>query len=205
LAALAALLVLGSACGGDDDGGDGNESGGGGGDEQDAAAGDDGEAGESGGGEAGDGEAGESGGGEAGDGEAGESGGEGGTGGDVVPLDAGASDAGDVTTCGSAVCVAPECCDDAFVSRCGLRVGEKACLPPQMSTTMSDERCPSVPISNGAFMIPSCCTEEGRCGIDANAAGMGCIALEEVIAFTSMDGGGGIGATIMWPEPKACD
>ena len=45
-------------------------------------------------------------------------------------------------------------------------------------------------------MIASCCTDDMRCGIDANAAGMGCISLEEVRAFTSMnasDGGTGVG------------
>lgn len=198
LAALAALLVLGSACG-DDDGGEtkdsGTSSGGGGSGDKDASS-------SSGGSGSGDKDASSSGGGIGGgsDKDSGT-----GAGGDTALVDAGSSDGGGIEQCGAEVCASPMCCADAFQSKCGLQVNARACLPPQPSTTMSDPNCPSVSIMNGAFMIPSCCTDDGKCGINAQAAGMGCISLEEVIAFTSSDAGGGTGAGIMWPEPKACN
>jgi hypothetical protein len=202
LAALAALLLIGSACGGDDDGGGGGDEGGGdrgkdaasggGDDDKDAAP-------PAGGGSADSGAPGGS-----GSDEGGEGGGEGGTGGDVELPDAGMSDAGGVEICGAEVCADPMCCADAFVSKCGVRINARACLPPTMTTAMSDERCPSVSIMGGAFMIASCCTDDGKCGINAAAAGMGCISLEEVRAFSSM-GGMGMGFAIEWPEPQACN
>jgi hypothetical protein len=202
-AALAALLVLGSACGSSDDGGDDDD------DSSEGAAGDD----SSGGGDTdaatSEGDEAGSGGSSGGDDEGGSGGDEGGTGGDIdVPIDAGPVDSGGIEVCGAETCADPMCCADAFASQCGLKLNVRACLPPQPSSTMSDERCPSVSIMGGAFMIASCCTDDMRCGIDANAAGMGCISLEEVRAFTSMssgDGGTGPGSGIMWPEPQACN
>jgi hypothetical protein len=207
LAALAALLVLGtSACGDDDSGG---------GDDDDSAG--SGSAGHPAGGDGDKDSGAPSGGSGTGSSSDKDSGtpaaGEGGSGGDVL-VDAGSSDGGGLELCGGETCGSPMCCADAFQSLCGLRVNARACLPPQPTSTESDERCPSVSINNGAFMIPSCCTEEMKCGINAQAAGMGCISLEEVIAYTSGMGGGdggmapmgmGMGFGIMWPEPKACN
>ena len=205
LAALAALLVLGSSCGDDDGGGDdegpGDSPSGGDKDSGSGASDDDKDAASGGG--AGDDDPPASG----GSGDSGSS--AGGTGGDVTPIDAGMVDSGGIEVCGAETCADPMCCADAFVSRCGIRVNARACLPPAPTSTMSDERCPSVSIMNGAFNIPSCCTEDMKCGIDAAAAGMGCISLEEVRAFSTRNmadgGGGGPTAGIMWPEPKACN
>jgi hypothetical protein len=203
LAALMALLVLGSACGkdsGGDDDGNSSESGSSGGGDTDAATG---------GGDTDAATGGDEGGSSGGGDEGGSGGDEGGTGGGVVPIDAGAVDSGGIEVCGAETCADPMCCADAFASQCGLKLNARACLPPQPSSTMSDERCPSVSIMGGAFMIASCCTDDMRCGIDANAAGMGCISLEEVRAFSSMgatDGGTGTGiGGIRWPEPMACN
>ena len=205
LAALAALLVLGSsACGDDDSGGGEKDSGtghggaghtptGGGGDDAGAPSGGSGSADKDSGTGASAGEGGESGGG----------------GGSTELVDAGSSDGGGIELCGSETCGTPMCCADAFQSLCGLRVNAKACLPPQPTSVESDPNCPSVSFMNGAFMIPSCCTDDGKCGINAQA--MGCISLEEVIAYTSGMSGGdggapmGMGFGIMWPEPKACN
>jgi len=210
LAALAALLVLGSACGGDDDGGtkdSGTGNSGGGAGKEPASSGSGG----------GDKDASASGGGSgSGSGSDKDSGtGNGGGGNELVDA-GGSSDGGGLEVCGAESCGPPMCCADAFQSLCGLKVNARACLPPQPSSTMADDRCPSVSIMNGAFMIPSCCTDDGKCGINAQAAGMGCISLEEVIAYTSgmgmaRDGGAppgmgmGTGFGIMWPEPKACN
>ena len=206
LAALAALLVLGSSACGDDDGGSGDKdsgtSGGGAGTKEPSSSGKGG----------GDKDASSSGGGSGtGSGGGDKDGGLSSGGGGTTLVDAGTSDGGDIEQCGAEACASPMCCADPFGpkgSRCGLKVNARACLPPQPSTVESDPNCPSVSIMNGAFTIASCCTDEKKCGIDAMAAGMGCISLEEVIAFTSMARDGGpppMGAGIMWPEPKACN
>jgi hypothetical protein len=190
---LAALLALGSACGGDDDDTEGTKNGkDAGGDEAGKTGGSSGKGGSSGGDQ------------DASTGGGGTGSGGGGTG--STTKDAGGltdEDGGTVELCGSTTCAAPECCADPFVSKCGLQVNARACLPPQMSTAMSDSRCPSVAVMGGAFMIPSCCTDDGKCGINAAAAGMGCIALETVIMYTMTQGGAGMG--IDWPEPQTCD
>jgi len=108
-----------------------------------------------------------------------------------------------IEQCGAVECALPMCCADPFASMCGVQISEVACLLPVENTMSSDPRCPDVSIMNGAFSIPSCCTDDGKCGINAQQAGMGCISLEEVIMYTmSM---GGVGAMIPWPEPKACN
>ncbi len=206
LAALAALLVLGNSACGDDDGGGGDEdSAGTSGGAGHTPSGDDKDAGEP-GGASGTGSSSDK---DSGTPSAGEGGG---GGGGTTLVDAGSSDGGGLEQCGSETCGSPMCCADAFQSLCGLQVNARACLPPQPASTMSDDRCPSVSINNGAFMIPSCCTEDMKCGINAQAAGMGCISLEEVIRYTSGMAGGdggmapmGMGFGIMWPEPKACN
>ena len=64
---------------------------------------------------------------------------------------------------------------------------------------MADERCPSVDVM-GIFTIPSCCTEDGQCGIDATNFGGGCVELSVAAAMAAQMGGG----AIEWPKPQPC-
>jgi hypothetical protein len=83
------------------------------------------------------------------------------------------------------------CCVDPSQGICGTSMGG-ACMAP----AASDPRCPAVNV--GAFMLPSCCTVGGQCGIDASMFGMGCIAIADAGSMAS----GGFG---LFPAPSACD
>lgn len=144
---------------------------------------------------------------------------------------------GEGVVCGSKRCQPPAgvqveaCCFDAFSSTCGMKMGffgSSSCVQ-QVET---DERCPSVMLGGGGFLLPSCCAA-GQCGVMSELIlGMpGCIdlATAETTLMSRVpmnmgdeDGGGffpdgGIplpdGGTIMvptggfmlnFPEPKAC-
>jgi hypothetical protein len=131
----------------------------------------------------------------------GTSGGNGGTGGDDEPNMSSDEDAGADEPCGAVVCEAPECCVDPFASLCGAKLG-RACLMPPPETAGSDPRCPSVSIM-GIFSIPSCCTDDGQCGIDAAMFGGGCVSYEEAEMGAQMMGAPP--GAIPWPEPQSCD
>jgi hypothetical protein len=103
--------------------------------------------------------------------------------------------------CGSATCEAPAaamgfisaCCADEATSTCGMTslMGGQCTMPGK-----TDPRCPA--ISAMGFMIPSCCTAQGMCGVDASMFGFGgCTDLESA-AKQSMGG-----STI--PAPRRCD
>lgn len=102
--------------------------------------------------------------------------------------------------CGREVCKPNACCADPFASLCGAPIGESACLIPSPEGTMSDSRCPSIDVM-GLFTIPSCCTEDGMCGIDATNFGSGCVELSVAAEMAAGMGGG----FIMWPKPRACE
>lgn len=144
-----------------------------------------------------------------GGGDRGGSGGKGGSGGSASKDDAGAATTGadgsvlDVdggVPCGAEVCKPGACCADPFVSLCGAPIGERACLIPSPEGTMSDARCPSIDVM-GLFTIPSCCTEDGQCGIDATNFGSGCVELSVAAEMAGQMGGG----FIEWPKPRACE
>ena len=101
--------------------------------------------------------------------------------------------------CGSEVCSAVGCCADPFASLCGVAVGERGCLIPSPESVMADERCPSVDVM-GIFTIPSCCTADGQCGIDATNFGGGCVELSIAAEMAAQMGGG----FIDWPSPRPC-
>ena len=107
--------------------------------------------------------------------------------------------------CGSTTCSAPgaaigfimPCCADEANSKCGMSspMGGSCTVP-----SPGDTRCPSVQ-AMGLFMIPSCCTPDNQCGIDASMFGFGgCTDLESA-AKQSMSMGSGT----MIPAPRRCD
>lgn len=102
--------------------------------------------------------------------------------------------------CGVEPCEPGACCADPFAGICGVPIGENGCLMPSPEDTMSDDRCPSVDVM-GLFTIPSCCTEDGQCGIDATNFGGGCVELSVAADMAAAMGGG----FIMWPSPRPCE
>ena len=133
-------------------------------------------------------------GGTAGNAGSGASGGSGGTGG-----------AAQSVACGSETCETPAgamgfitaCCADEATSTCGTSIMGNACA----AEGESDPRCPSLDIM-GFLMLPSCCTADNQCGIDAAMFGMpGCVDLATAGEQAEMMGGG-MGITL--PEPQAC-
>lgn len=116
---------------------------------------------------------------------------------------AGTGGAGPKTApCGSKNCEPPAegtaeaCCMDAFSSTCGFMLPGGMCAP----SVLGDPRCPSVSVGGG-IMLPSCCTDDGQCGIDATMFGMpGCVDLASAAERAKTMGGG----MIMFPEPRAC-
>lgn len=66
------------------------------------------------------------------------------------------------------IALPPPCCADSAMGICGTTTGG-TCMPPPES----DPRCP--PVMFGGFMVASCCTSAGVCGVNASQLGMGCI------------------------------
>jgi hypothetical protein len=104
--------------------------------------------------------------------------------------------------CGSKNCEPPEdgtaeaCCMDSFSSTCGFKMPGGACAP----AIVGDPRCPSVSVAAG-ITLPSCCTDDGQCGIDATMFTMpGCVDLATAAERAKTMGGG----MISFPEPRAC-
>ncbi len=107
--------------------------------------------------------------------------------------------------CGTLECQPPEpagdltaCCLDPFTSTCGTA---RAGGPCGMAQASGDPRCPSVDIMGGAI-LPSCCNQEGKCGIDATMFGsMGCVELSAAAEMAKSMGGG----SLTWPAPRSCE
>jgi hypothetical protein len=119
------------------------------------------------------------------------------------------SDADKGEKCGTTTCMPPEpagdltaCCLDPFTSTCGTKKPGGQCATAQ---TTGDPRCPSVDIMMGGMaglLLPSCCTDDGKCGINATMFGsMGCVELGTASEMAKNMGG----ANLMWPAPRACD
>ena len=100
--------------------------------------------------------------------------------------------------CGSKMCsagggFAMPCCADEATETCGMSFMGAGCSIPEPG----DERCPSV---NGFAMLPSCCTEDNMCGINAAMFGMpGCVELGMAAARAQMT------AASAFPKPRTCD
>jgi hypothetical protein len=106
---------------------------------------------------------------------------------------------GGVEPCGQVLCVEPQCCADPFQSMCGVSAG-RACLMPPPEGEEEDPRCPSFALST--FNFPSCCTEEGDCGVSVAMFGVGCLELSQFrMAAESMGAPPNIGI----PDPQKCD
>lgn len=112
------------------------------------------------------------------------------------------ADAGPGVPCGAEVCDEGACCADPFVSLCGAPIGERGCLLPSPESTSADPRCPSVDVM-GFFTIPSCCTADGQCGIDATNFGSGCVSLAMAAEMAMQMGGGA--SFVTWPPPQPCE
>jgi hypothetical protein len=181
---LSACLIALAACGSDDK-------------DETPAAGTGGAGGESGSsGASGAGEGGTSGGGSGG------TGGTGGTGGMMA----------EPVVCGGETCGAPSsatrraCCIEA-TQTCGENfAGFGECAEP----VESHPECESAMIRS--FMVPSCCTPEGRCGLSAPMFGFDCMSNEDTLAL-GPDGGVADGGTAdggmnpfgeAVPMPSAC-
>jgi hypothetical protein len=87
-------------------------------------------------------------------------------------------------TCGTKCCGSPAglpnvmpCCADEFAGQCGMLGGfgmTRSCV----KASEPDARCPSVMIPVIGFVLASCCTTEGMCGINAGIFGQsGCTEL----------------------------
>lgn len=106
--------------------------------------------------------------------------------------------------CGKTTCKAPEpagdleaCCLDPFSSMCGTSKAGGIC---GTSASNGDPRCPSVDVMGG-LVLPSCCTADDKCGINAAMFGaMGCVELGVAAEMAKTMGGG----SLMWPQPQAC-
>jgi hypothetical protein len=106
--------------------------------------------------------------------------------------------------CGTNTCMPPEpagdleaCCLDPFSSTCGLKKPGGLCAT---AATNGDPRCPSVDVMAG-LVLPSCCTDDGKCGINAAMFGaMGCVELGTAAEMAKTMGG----ASLMFPAPRAC-
>jgi hypothetical protein len=106
--------------------------------------------------------------------------------------------------CGMKTCMPPEpagdltaCCLDPFSSTCGTSKAGGICAT---AATNGDPRCPSVSVM-GSLVLPSCCTDDDKCGINAAMFGaMGCVELGTAAEMAKTMGGG----NLMWPEPRAC-
>jgi hypothetical protein len=107
--------------------------------------------------------------------------------------------------CGSMTCTPPAfgmgfigaCCADSAAGTCGMAFMGGQCAAP----AEPDPRCDSIDIM-GIFMLASCCTTDGQCGIDAAPFMPGCISLAEAEMQAMMMG---MGIPVTFPEPRACD
>jgi hypothetical protein len=107
--------------------------------------------------------------------------------------------------CGKTTCELEEgetatlCCFDEFSAKCGMKQGMtgNACV----MRVMSDNRCPSVAVAGGMFTLPSCCTADNMCGINAGVFTGGTSCTELGMAAMDPRGMG----MITFPAPKACD
>lgn len=106
--------------------------------------------------------------------------------------------------CGSTTCAAPggamgfisACCADEAKSMCGMSLMGNPCSVP----SSGDMRCPGHQVMG--LTVPSCCTSDGLCGLDASMFGFGgCTDLKSAAAQAgAMMGGSG-----NLPSPRACD
>jgi hypothetical protein len=114
--------------------------------------------------------------------------------------------------CGSAACQGTgrflrACCFDEAASKCGTMIafGSDGTCNENVDP---DPRCESV--MSSSITIPSCCTEDNRCGISFAMFGMpGCTSLEEAQMIAMGDGGmtstGTNPFAVELPAPKACE
>jgi hypothetical protein len=108
--------------------------------------------------------------------------------------------------CGSVMCssegsgvasfLARPCCVDEAKGICGTSpITGGGCAEP----VESDSRCPELDVM-GFLKLPSCCTAENRCGLNASMFGMpGCVDLKN--AATQVPAMG----LVMFPQPRTCD
>jgi len=126
----------------------------------------------------------------------------------------GAADAGALPSlpegavaCGKVICKPEEgetatlCCFDEFSAKCGMKQGTGAACVMRVTP---DSRCPSASGMGGMFMLPSCCTDDNMCGINAGVftGSTTCTELGQA-AMDAMDRGAG--NFIMIPPPQACE
>ena len=108
--------------------------------------------------------------------------------------------------CGTATCESPAaamgfiiaCCFDEKISKCGQSIMGRPCG----AAVDADPRCPSLAIMSMGLLpdLPSCCTPEGQCGINAAMFGMpGCMDLATASQQAEM-----MGAGITLPAPRPC-
>jgi hypothetical protein len=132
-----------------------------------------------------------------------------GGGGSAAPKDAGTAGMDDTeVACGKVICKPEEgetatlCCFDEFSAKCGMKQGMsgQTCV---MRVT-PDSRCPSATGMGGGFTLPSCCTADNMCGINASVftGGSTCTELGEA-QMDAMERGAG--NFIMIPDPQACE
>jgi hypothetical protein len=110
--------------------------------------------------------------------------------------------------CGKTVCELGEgetamlCCFDEFSGMCGMKSGAGSNCVMRVE---SDSRCPSVSVG-GMFTLPSCCTADNMCGINAGifTGSMDCTELSQA-SMMAMMRAGGMGGFITFPPAKACE
>jgi hypothetical protein len=127
------------------------------------------------------------------------------------PISNGHGDAGgdagqsEPVVCGSTSCapvanaqvgtVLKPCCADEAASECGLSLAGGPC----MAMPVPDPRCESV--TQQGLTLPGCCTDTGRCGLDASQFGMaGCTSLDLIAGMA-----GGMAMAPGFPTPRDCD
>jgi hypothetical protein len=101
------------------------------------------------------------------------------------------------------VCAAlPEASPDAVAAGFDIKL---CCAPAgDCGTSLSGAECTSTPdsvpgcpvLDTMGFMTPSCCTADGKCGVDAAVVMMGCISLEDLALQA--------GAFLTVPAPAPC-
>jgi hypothetical protein len=125
----------------------------------------------------------------------------GGTGGAKADAAGSSSSATGNVECGSTSCSSPPggfamaCCADADKGVCGVSLMGAQCSVPEPG----DERCPGVDVM-GFVMLPSCCTDNGMCGINPAMFGMpGCVELGDAAKRAQMT------MASAFPSPRRCD
>jgi hypothetical protein len=120
---------------------------------------------------------GDGGGGSGGRGDAGtDAGGEGGSGGSEAPADT-------CEPCPELSSTATElelrsCCRGVGASECGFTFGASTLCLPGSVPGQADAACSGV--TAGGMQLDGCCRPDGRCGLDATATGLGCVAREVI-------------------------